>query len=53
VPGSAHAIAAALDRCHWPEVVGSIAGDDTVFLAFAERGALQRIRQRLTRLARS
>ncbi len=53
VPGSAHAIAAALDRCHWPEVVGSIAGDDTVFLAFAERAALQRIRQRLARLART
>ncbi len=29
VPGSAHAIAARLDRCRWPEVVGSIAGDDT------------------------
>ena len=52
VPGSAHAIAAAVDRCRWPDVVGSIAGDDTVFLAFADRAALQRIRQRLTRLAR-
>ena len=53
VPGSAHAIAAAVDRCRWPEVVGSIGGDDTVFLAFADRAALQRIRQRLTRLARA
>src|SRR5262249_21546870 len=35
VPGSAHAIAAALDRCRWPEVVGSLAGDDTLFVAFA------------------
>ena len=52
VPGSAHAIAATIDRCRWPEVVGSIAGDDTVFLAFAERAALTRIRQRLTRLSR-
>ena len=26
VPGSAHAIAAALDRCRWPEVAGSLAG---------------------------
>lgn len=50
VPGSAHAIAATLDRCRWPEVVGSIAGDDTVFLACNERAALQRVRQRLTRL---
>jgi len=26
LPGSAHAIAAALDRARWPEVAGSIAG---------------------------
>jgi transcriptional regulator of arginine metabolism len=51
VPGSAHAIAASLDRCHWTEVVGSIAGDDTLFLAFADRVALQRVRLRLARLA--
>lgn len=51
LPGSAHAIAAALDRAHWPEVAGSIAGDDTVFVACADRGSLQRVRQRLARLA--
>jgi transcriptional regulator of arginine metabolism len=51
VPGSAHAVAASLDRCRWAEVVGSIAGDDTLFLAFADRAALQRVRQRLARLA--
>jgi transcriptional regulator of arginine metabolism len=50
LPGSAHAIAAALDRARWPEVVGSIAGDDTVSLAFHDRGALRRIRRRLERL---
>lgn len=50
VPGSAHAIAASLDRCGWTEVVGSIAGDDTLFLAFAERTALERVRQRLARI---
>jgi transcriptional regulator of arginine metabolism len=51
VPGSAHAIAAALDRARWPEVVGSIAGDDTLFVAFADRSSLQRTRKRLLRLA--
>ena len=51
LPGSAHAIAAALDRARWPEVVGSIAGDDTVFVAVADRGSLQRIKRRLLRLA--
>jgi transcriptional regulator of arginine metabolism len=50
LPGSAHAIAAALDRTRWPEVVGSIAGDDTVFVAFADRMSMQRIRGRLVQL---
>ena len=50
LPGSAHAIAAALDRARWPEVIGSIAGDDTVFIAFADRTSLSRIKQRLSRL---
>jgi transcriptional regulator of arginine metabolism len=51
LPGSAHAIAAALDRARWPEVAGSVAGDDTVFVAFADRGSIQRIRRRLLRYA--
>jgi transcriptional regulator of arginine metabolism len=50
LPGSAHAIAAALDRARWPEVAGSVAGDDTLFVAFPDRGSLQRIRRRLIRL---
>jgi transcriptional regulator of arginine metabolism len=53
LPGSAHAIAAALDRARWPEVAGSIAGDDTLFVALPDRGALQRTRRRLLRLAGS
>ena len=51
LPGSAHAIAAALDRARWPEVVGSIAGDDTVFIALSDRAALRRVKQRLLRLS--
>ena len=51
LPGSAHPIAAALDRARWPEVAGSIAGDDTVFVAVTDRSALKRVRQRLVHLA--
>ena len=51
LPGSAHAIAAALDRARWPEVVGSIAGDDTVFVAFGDAAGLDRARARLERFA--
>ena len=52
LPGSAHPIAAALDRARWPEVVGSIAGDDTVFVAVPDRPALGRLHRRLAELAR-
>ncbi len=51
LPGSAHPLAAALDRARWSEVVGSIAGDDTVFVAFADKGNLARVRRRLEQLA--
>jgi transcriptional regulator of arginine metabolism len=51
LPGSAHAIAAALDRTRWPEIVGSIGGDDTVFVATTDRSALRRLRDRLEALA--
>jgi transcriptional regulator of arginine metabolism len=51
VPGSAHAIAAALDRCHYPEVVGSLAGDDTLFVAFGDTAALRRISHKIEQLA--
>lgn len=52
VPGTAHAIAATLDRARWPEVLGTIAGDDTLFVATSDRDALERVRERLLRLAR-
>jgi transcriptional regulator of arginine metabolism len=51
VPGSAHAVAAALDRAGWPEVAGSIAGDDTVFIATTDRRGAERVRRRLSTLA--
>jgi transcriptional regulator of arginine metabolism len=51
LPGSAHAVAAALDRTGWPEIVGSIAGDDTVFVATADKASIQRLRDRLRGLS--
>jgi transcriptional regulator of arginine metabolism len=31
-PGGAHAVAAIIDELEWPELVGSIAGDDVILL---------------------
>lgn len=50
-PGEANRVAVAIDRLGWPEVVGTLAGDDTIFIAArdgeGQRSAIQRI-QRLT-----
>ena len=35
-PGSAHVVGSALDRSRLPEVVGTVAGDDTVLVVVAE-----------------
>jgi transcriptional regulator of arginine metabolism len=32
-PGNAQTVAYALDAAPWPEVIGTVAGDDTIFLA--------------------
>jgi len=32
-PGSAHLVASAIDQAHLQEVAGTVAGDDTIFLA--------------------
>ena len=52
VPGTAHAIATALDRARWPDVLGTIAGDDTLFVACTDAISLERTRKRLLRLGR-
>ena len=39
--GTAQSVAIALDKARWPEVIGTIAGDDTIFIA-TESGKAQR-----------
>jgi len=34
-PGNAHSVAVALDAEGWPEIVGTVAGDDTILVATA------------------
>jgi transcriptional regulator of arginine metabolism len=50
--GAAPSVAVALDRAEWPEVVGTISGDDTIFLATADGRAQQRLIDRLNALFR-
>jgi transcriptional regulator of arginine metabolism len=50
-PGEANRVAVALDRLAWPEVVGTIAGDDTIFLAVKDSLAQRRVLREVRRLA--
>jgi transcriptional regulator of arginine metabolism len=45
--GSAATVAAAIDRAGWPEVVGTLSGDDTVFLATAEKASQDLVKAQL------
>jgi transcriptional regulator of arginine metabolism len=48
--GSASALAAALDHEEWPEVLGSIAGDDTLLMITRSIAERKRLEQRIARL---
>lgn len=48
--GSAQPVAASLDSAHLPEVLGTIAGDDTILVICAGRRQADRLRQRLENL---
>jgi transcriptional regulator of arginine metabolism len=52
-PGIAPLVALDLDREKWPEVVGTVAGDDTFFVATAGRNQQARVEARLGALVRS
>lgn len=46
-PGAANAIASSIDLSQWGDVVGTIAGDDTIFVACTDASAMRRFRARL------
>lgn len=50
-PGEANRVGIALDRLAWPEIVGTIAGDDTIFLAVSNLAAQRQVLRRLRSIA--
>jgi transcriptional regulator of arginine metabolism len=48
-PGNAHSVAVVLDAAQWSEVLGTVAGDDTIFVLLHSgrdgRKVLARIRE--------
>jgi transcriptional regulator of arginine metabolism len=51
VIGGAQPVALALDRESWPEVLGTLGGDDTILLICRSAAARERITRRLRELA--
>ena len=49
-PGEANRVAVAIDRLAWPEIVGTIAGDDTIFVAVGDRAAQKQVTRNIRSL---
>ncbi len=50
-PGNASSLASALDRESWPEVIGTLAGDDTVLVITGDTEQAAALRERILGLA--
>lgn len=47
LPGTANAICAALDNAAWPEIIGTLAGDDTIMAVVKPKEAVVSCRQKI------
>lgn len=45
--GAAQRVAVTLDRISWPEIVGTLSGDDTIFIATGSAAQQRRLRSRM------
>jgi transcriptional regulator of arginine metabolism len=49
-PGNANSLAVALDRAQWPDVVGTIAGDDTILVISPDEASAEEVRKKFLRM---
>lgn len=50
--GAAQSVAVAIDKAQWPEVIGTISGDDTIFIATAGAREQKKLGDRLRAIFR-
>jgi transcriptional regulator of arginine metabolism len=48
LPGSASLVAAGLDQSQWPEIIGTIAGDDNILAVIKPKAAVPKVVKRLS-----
>ncbi len=51
-PGHANSVAVALDKADWPEVTGTLAGDDTILVIAPDSKTADALRERFLKLVR-
>ncbi len=49
-PGNAATVAQAIDDAEWPEIAGTIAGEDTIFALCRSKGDVGRLQERIRKL---
>lgn len=52
LPGAAQAVASAIDHAGWKDVIGTVAGDDTLLLIVKPRDVVEQVVERLESLLR-
>ncbi len=52
LPGAAHNVAFALDHSGWEDVMGTVAGDDTILMIIKPRDAVEQVIKRIDELLR-
>lgn len=50
LPGVANAVASALDHAKWPEIIGTVAGDDTILIVVKPISAVEDVMKKLREL---
>jgi transcriptional regulator of arginine metabolism len=51
-PGHANSVAVALDKAQWPEITGTVAGDDTILVIAPDARVAEELRERFLRFLR-
>jgi transcriptional regulator of arginine metabolism len=49
-PGSAHSVGVALDNAQWPDILGTVAGDDTIFVLLRDSRTANTVLKKLREL---
>lgn len=50
LPGTAHAVASCIDSIAWKEVIGTVAGDDTIMVIVKPKEVIQEVMEKFRSL---